>query len=307
MRYKPTICKLFPRQASDPRYADPNPETTSEWHLAVADSAVMIRVAFVGKGGAGKSTIAGTFARLLARRGEPVLALDSDPMPGMPYSLGVAVDDHPIPEDVVVAGGEGRPRWVLRPGLDAAAMVKRYAAQCPDGVRYLQFGNLWGPVVRLQQAQFAWSQVVAELDAEQWHLIGDLPGGTRQAMFGWAKYADTVCLVVEPTVKSLHTAARLVTLTQAKWGPSRLVVIVNKAQDSADVNRVAERLAVTPTAVVPQDPAVIQADRRGLAPLDASPDGAFAQSVEVLVEQIAALYSQSPRLGTKTSSRSAAG
>ena len=85
----------------------------------------MIRVAFVGKGGAGKSTIAATFARLLARRGEPVLALDSDPMPGLAYSLGVAVDDCPIPDDVVVAGGDGEPRWVLRPGLDAAAFVDR--------------------------------------------------------------------------------------------------------------------------------------------------------------------------------------
>ena len=43
-----------------------------------------IRLAFVGKGGAGKSTLAGTFARLLGRAGEPVLALDSDPLPGMP-------------------------------------------------------------------------------------------------------------------------------------------------------------------------------------------------------------------------------
>ncbi len=258
----------------------------------MADSASMIRIAFVGKGGAGKSTIAGTFARLLARRGEPVLALDSDPMPGMPYSLGVAVDDHPIPEDVVVAGSEGQPRWVLRPGLDASEMIARYAAQCPDSVRYLQFGNLWGPVVRLQQAQFAWSQVVAELDAEQWHLVGDLPGGTRQAMFGWAKYADTVCLVVEPTVKSLHTATRLVKLTQAEWGPSRLVVIVNKAQDHADVDRVSKRLAVEPAAVVPHDPVVAQADRQGAAPLDASPAGAFAQSVEALVEQVTALYSR---------------
>ena len=258
----------------------------------MADLAPMIRIAFVGKGGAGKSTVAGTFARLLARRGEPVLALDSDPMPGMPYSLGVAVDDHPIPEDVVVAGGEGRPRWVLRPGLDAAAMVDRYAAQCPDGVRYLQFGNLWGPVVRLQQAQFAWSQVVAELDTQQWHLVGDLPGGTRQAMFGWAKYADTVCLVVEPTVKSLHTAARLASLPRAQWGPRSLIVVVNKARDAADADRVAARLGVEPSAVAPHDPAVLRGDRRGAAPLDTAPDGPFAQAVSVLVDRVVSLYSQ---------------
>ena len=52
-----------------------------------------MRVAFVGKGGAGKSAIAGTFARTLARQGDPVLAIDSDPLPGLAFSLGLAVDD----------------------------------------------------------------------------------------------------------------------------------------------------------------------------------------------------------------------
>ena len=251
----------------------------------------MIRLAFVGKGGAGKSTIAGTFARLLARRGQPVLALDSDPMPGLPYSLGVAVDDHPIPEDVVVPGPEGSRRWVLRPDLDAAAVVDRYAARCSDGVRYLQFGNLWGPVARLQPAQHAWSQVVAELDRDQWHLVGDLPGGTRQAMFGWAKYADTVCIVVEPTVKSMHTANRLLSLSRAKWGPSNLMLVVNKVHDGSDATSVSERLGMAPAAVVPLDLGAVRADRRGAAPLDAAPGGSLAQAVDVLVDRVVSLYS----------------
>ena len=257
--------------------------------MAVAESAAMVRVAFVGKGGAGKSTIAGTFARLLARRGEPVLALDSDPMPGLPYSLGVEVDDHPIPDKVVVPGPQGRPRWVLRPDLDAAGIVDRYAAICPDGVRYLQFGNLWGHVARLQQAQHAWSQVVAELDRDSWHLVGDLPGGTRQAMFGWAKYADTVCVVVEPTVKSLHTAKRLLRLSGARWGPANLVCVVNKARDGSDASRVSDRLGLEPAAVVAHDPDVDQADRRGVAPLDTAPDGPLATAVDGLVDQVVSL------------------
>ena len=56
-----------------------------------------VRVAFVGKGGAGKSAIAGTFARALARRGEPVLAVDSDPMPGLAYYLALQVTYAAIP------------------------------------------------------------------------------------------------------------------------------------------------------------------------------------------------------------------
>ncbi len=255
----------------------------------MAASPPMMRVAFVGKGGAGKSTVAGTFARLLARRGQPVLALDSDPMPGLPYSLGVAVDDHPIPDDVVVKGPEGGPQWVLRPGLDAAAMVERHAVLCPDGARYLQFGNLWGHVVRLQRAQHAWSQVVAELDQDEWHLIGDLPGGTRQAMFGWGRYADTVCVVVEPTIKSLHTATRLLNISQARWGPSRFVLVVNKARRAGDATLFSERLGHPTAAVIPHDPHVARADRQGVAPLDATPNSTLVEAVNGLVDHVESL------------------
>ena len=253
----------------------------------------MLRVAFVGKGGAGKSTIAGTFARLLARRDPAVLALDSDPMPGLPYSLGIAVDDHPIPDDVVVPGPEGGPRWVLRPGLDAQGFVDRYAAHGPDGVLYLQFGNLWGHVVRLQQAQHAWSQVVEQLNSHRWNLVGDLPGGTRQAMAGWAKYAETVCLVVEPTVKSLHTARRLMALSKATWAPKHILLVVNKAADDVDASLVSERLGLPLAAVVPHDLGVARADRSGDAPLDAAPDGPFVSAVDGLVSQVEYLYARS--------------
>lgn len=245
-----------------------------------------LRVAFVGKGGSGKSTISGTFARLLARRGDPVLALDSDPLPGMPYALGIPIDDGPIPDDAVIEGPDGGPRWVLDPALDAEAVIEQHAAVCPDGVRYLQFGNLWGHISTLQRAQHAWSQVVREVDADKWHLVGDLPGGTRQAMFGWAKYADVVCVVVEPTAKSLHTARRLLNLDQAAWAPHHVLVVANKVDDPAEAVRMGERLGRPISACAPNDPLVLAGDRLAVAPLDASPDGAFVAAIDGLIDHI---------------------
>src|SRR5947209_18036319 len=46
------------------------------------------RLAVVGKGGAGKTLLSGTLARLLARRGRRVLAADLDTNPGLTYTLG---------------------------------------------------------------------------------------------------------------------------------------------------------------------------------------------------------------------------
>lgn len=249
----------------------------------------MIRIAFAGKGGAGKSSISGSFARLLARREHPVLAVDSDPLPGMAYSLGIPIEDRPTPDDVVVEGPEGGVRWVLRPGLDAAGFIETYAAPGPDNVQYLQFGNTWGHVSTLQRGQHAWSQVVKEMDPRAWHVVGDLPGGSRQAMFGWAKYADVVALVVEPTAKSIHVARQLRNISNATWAPSHVVVVANRVEGTDDVERISEALELPVIAVVPHDPLVTEADKLALSPIDHR-SGPFVDAVEQLVDAVESNY-----------------
>ncbi len=146
-----------------------------------------MKVAFVGKGGSGKSAIAGTFARALARRGEPVLTIDSDPMPGLAFSLGLDRSDTPLPDDSVVERqqGEEGPRFRLRPGLSALDAIEQFAATGPDGVRFLQFGKLRGHSAAIMRSQFAFMQIIDQLPEDlPWSVVGDLPGGTRQPFAG---------------------------------------------------------------------------------------------------------------------------
>src|SRR5215207_3637961 len=49
----------------------------------------MMRLAIAGKGGAGKTTLTATLARLLARRGRHVNAVDDDPNPNLSVALGL--------------------------------------------------------------------------------------------------------------------------------------------------------------------------------------------------------------------------
>src|SRR5437660_10180208 len=49
-----------------------------------------MRIAVAGKGGAGKTTIAATLARVFARRGYRVDALDDDPNPNLAVALGLS-------------------------------------------------------------------------------------------------------------------------------------------------------------------------------------------------------------------------
>ena len=48
-----------------------------------------MKVAVTGKGGVGKSTLAAGLALLMARRGQKVLALDSDPDANLAACLGL--------------------------------------------------------------------------------------------------------------------------------------------------------------------------------------------------------------------------
>jgi CO dehydrogenase maturation factor len=245
-----------------------------------------MRVAFVGKGGAGKSSLAGTFARLLAGSGERVLALDSDPMPGLAYALGVDATDAGLPDDAVEEYEEaGRRRYRLRPGLTGPDAVERYAVRGPDGLRFLQLGKARGPRWSNTRPHWAYQRVLDDLPGDGWSIVGDLPGGTRQPFMTWGRYAQTFLAVVEPVPASFLTGRRLARLAATGGGP-RVVAIANKVRDPGDAALVAERTGLEIVGAVPFDAAVGDANRRGVALLDAEPGAPAVSAVRSLLDRL---------------------
>jgi CO dehydrogenase maturation factor len=249
-----------------------------------------VRLAFVGKGGAGKSAIAGTFARTLAREGDKVLAIDSDPLPGLAFSLGLAIDHSPpIPDDAVVErrDGEEGPRWRLNPDVDPLDAVERWSVEAPDGVRFLQFGKIKGDPKNLWRAQIAFRFVLNRLPAGRWNVVGDLPGGTRQAFTGWGNWANTVLVVVEPTAKSLLSGRRLARMADLDPdNPKRVLAVASKTREPDDVDMIARGTGLEVIAAVPWDEDLAEAERRQLAPIDFAPDCPAVLAVESLVERL---------------------
>jgi CO dehydrogenase maturation factor len=264
-----------------------------------------MRLAFVGKGGSGKSAIAGTFARFLARRGHPVLAVDSDPLPGLAFSLGLDIDDDVrIPDEAVRERREGErgPRFKLVDGLDVSEAVERWSVHAPDGVRFLQFGKVNGQAEsgqRLWRSQLAFRQITHELPDDYWHVVGDLPGGTRQAFTGWGNFARTALVVVEPTAAGALSARRLARMIEIENGPERVYAIANKVRAPDDAEMVAARTGLEVIAAVPWDEAFAEAERRRRAPIDDAPDSDAVREVELLVERVLA---KEPSGATSTSS-----
>ena len=90
-----------------------------------------MRIVTVGKGGVGKTVVAGTVARALGRGGHPVVALDCDinPMLGISLGLGPEATEH------LVAVRQGLEEEDTPHEPTAAGLLERFGAEAPDGVR----------------------------------------------------------------------------------------------------------------------------------------------------------------------------
>lgn len=246
-------------------------------------------MAVVGKGGAGKSVIAGTLARVLGRSGFKVLALDSDMLPGLALSLGAEEPGRPPLLDAAEQDEEGR--WRLKKGIGPARAVERYSTPAPDGVRLFSPGKAavegLGPIMGSLNAYY---QVIHRIDRvkslRDWVLLGDLPAGPRQTAFGWASFADTFLIVVEPEWKSILTARRVASIAAMRDGV-RVFALANKVGGQADLDLIGGRLDVPVSAAVPADDAVRDAEREGAALIDVAPDSPAVRAIERLAGKLA--------------------
>ena len=108
-----------------------------------------MRVALAGKGGAGKTTIAATLARVLARRGYCVNALADDPNPNLGTALGLSADQvarlRRVPRDEAleerVDADGARALHLVRP---FGEVLDEYGVCGPDNVGVLMMTGLLG-------------------------------------------------------------------------------------------------------------------------------------------------------------------
>ncbi len=105
-----------------------------------------MKIAVAGKGGSGKTTIAGTLARIIGQKGQRVLAIDADPNPNLAVSLGVdrliAADIKPVPHSFIHHTEDEHGRYSVGMTVTPEKIIADYGTQAPDDVTLLLIGRV---------------------------------------------------------------------------------------------------------------------------------------------------------------------
>lgn len=242
-----------------------------------------MKIAVVGKGGAGKTTASAAIARTCARRGWSTLALDCDPNPNLGISLGLGEEVTERLTALREAVGTGEEEHAS--GLDD--LVARFGVDAPDGVRLAVVTAIENPDPGCPCCGVSPEQLLGLLTRPDLVVVADFEGGLGTLMRLNGSPVDVVVVVVEPTEKSLEVGRRAVDLVRESH-LGRLIVMANRVCDVADAGRVAAAMPGLDLVVVPDDPAVGAAEQRGLAPFDAAPGAPAMVALGLLAERVMA-------------------
>jgi CO dehydrogenase maturation factor len=201
-----------------------------------------MKIAVTGKGGVGKTTVAASLARLYARSGVRVVALDADPDANLAATLGYPDPDRIVPitsmqeliaERTGAQSGAAGTYFSLNPRVDD--IPERF---CPEhlGVRLLVMGGAsrqGGSGCLCPESAFLRALMTHLLFGRNDVVIMDMEAGIEHLTRGTAQAVDALLVVVEPGGRSLETAARIRRLA-ADLGLQRVWVAANKVRDDAD-------------------------------------------------------------------------
>lgn len=258
-----------------------------------------MKVAIVGKGGSGKTTLSATLARLFARHGFSVLAIDSDPNPNLGMALGVGAPEltalHSLPRSILKqrtdASGETQVIGLAEP---IETITAEYGVTAPDGVELLMNVQLeHGGEGCLCGEHITVRDMLGHLVEQAQHLtIVDMEASVEHMGRGTPRYADVLLIVTEPYYRSLETTGRLAPLAR-DIGIKHLYVVANKVRGQRDedaIRRYCSERGLEIIAVLPFDEEVLEAEQAGSPVLDAGPSSAYVTEVEQLLEKLPNAY-----------------
>jgi len=231
-----------------------------------------LKIAFSGKGGVGKTTLASLFGHLFAREGRKVLAVDADPDANLGMALGfpgavlkklvtIAEDRELIKERTGAEPGTSGQVFVLNPRVDD--IPEKYVVE-HAGIKLMQMGNVTkGGAGCACPESVLLKQLLKHLVlARDETVIVDMEAGLEHLGRGTAGGVDAFIVVVEPGQRSFQTARAIVDLSK-DLGVNKVFAIANKVVPG-DEEAIREALhGITLLGFLPYHQGIARADLAG--------------------------------------------
>ena len=240
-----------------------------------------MKIAVSGKGGVGKTTLTALLAQAFADAGRQVLAVDADPAPCLAGALGfpaelrarlqpIAAMDALIEERTGAKPGTVGGFFTLNPRVDD--IPERFSVS-HRGVRLLEMGSvdIGGSGCICPESAMLKTLFTHLLFRRDDLLLLDMYAGVEHLGRATVDFVDALIIVVEPTRRSLGTAAQIKKLAH-DIGLTRLWLVGNKVQDEDEAGFIAAASPNLPLlGLLPANLGVQEADRLGLAVYDHVP------------------------------------
>lgn len=248
----------------------------------------MVKIAFVGKGGVGKTTVAGTTARFLAKDGYKVIGIDADPAMNLHSAIGITEEKAqkilPISEEKELieerAGGGGV--FIVNPKVDD--IPEKYQVEGPDNVRLLVMGTVKKAKGGCMCPEHSFLRALLNhliLDVKD-AVVVDMEAGIEHLGRGTLRFIDAMAIIIEPGRRSTELAQRIRELADELKVP-RIYMIGNKIATPVEENfvkKVAEEIGIELIGIIPYDNSLRAADLNGKSPIDYAPNSPAIKAIE---------------------------
>ncbi len=254
----------------------------------------MATIALAGKGGTGKTTIAGLAVRyLLERERGAILAIDADPAANLNMVLGMDVDMTigEIREDMLDQVQSSGAMAGSMPGGMSKQDYLDYQVQMAlvEGQRVdlLAMGRPEGPGCYCAANQML-RVIVDRLTKQYDYVVIDNEAGMEHLSRRTTRDVEVLLLITDPTQRGLITARQMADMVpDLEIGVQHVYLIVNRLRGAmpAPLATAIEEMDLDLLGTIPEDPAMAEFEFTGRPLVELPGDTPVYQSVSELMDE----------------------